>query len=574
MGNVRRCFWLGQSRVANFFKLPRLFVIAIVLALTGCASIPTSGDPQAFNVVAPVEEQIDQTGDGPKEDSSPEELLNDFFRACAAGASDGYAVAKQYLLSEAADSWQPRETVMVYSPGNEPQIELGETGTDLKENITVRTTTNASLNSMGVLVAAGPVETKVEFELGRNADGQWRISKLEDGVFLSESSFSAGFQLNQVYFLSADQQSLVSDPRWFPRKRLASYLMQALLDGPSEQIKAAVSTAFDNSMRLPTQGVEIDGQTANVDLIGDFAGGDEARALISWQTEATLTQVNGIQDVQITINSVKLASMELPHGIVPSLDTAVGIQDGAIVLSNADSWAEIVPAEVVGENPANPAQGPTEDSVIAWVVNQNELRVRSRNSAVSIYEVTGASLPSVDRWDWVWTTSADSQGKIYLANTSGVRKELALPDGMQNHVKKVSVSPDGTRVVFFLDGVNESNVWIGLVIRNSVGDPQEISQMEPITNIGTDSIDLTWAGPNNLVLLSQLIETRQTLTVFPLGGIPDSSVITAKNPVERVTAGSLVSKIYLQSGDGQLYSRVGVTWRQLGDTVADVNFPG
>lgn len=558
--------------------------MAISLAIGGCAALPTSGEPQSFAVSRRPAQPIDQTGFGPQADSSPEQIISDFLRACAAGADDDYATAREYLLPDAASGWRSGAGVLIYPADEELQITAAKVPADIEDPSATKKATGdpsqvqlvlgtrviGQVDQSGILTDTADTTAQVEFTLVKTPDEQWRISALDDGIVLSQYAFLSAYQSANLYFLTVDQESLVADPRWFPRKRLTSHLVQGLLAGPSDQLRSSVYSTLNDSLRLPTQGVETEGQIARVRLVGELAQGERTREKLSWQLTATLEQVVGVRQVEIEVNSVLLEPTPSPFGPAYELDVAVGIEDGSIVTGEGDVWERLVPAEEAGQAASNPARGPISDPTVAWLNGDSQLRIWSRGSIVRAFDFETVAPPSVDRWGWVWTATGQA-GKITVIGPDSGKQELSLSGRTEAVVTKALVSSDGVRLLLLGAKGDSQLVATAIIRRDERGAPVGIDRIEPVPQAGEGVLDIAWAAPGTIVILSRTTDGTE-LTIAPLGSF--SQTVKAQPGAVRLAAAPVAGRIYLQTDDDRVFMRVASLWREVDTSVSDINFPG
>lgn len=544
----------------------RALVLVGALFLGGCATMPTSGDPQAFEVAAPNTEPVEQLGFGPVRNSTPERIISDFLRASAAGSTDDYLTAKKYLKDDLASSWNPRAGVLIYPTEQTPGLRLEMTGTGTA-TVYLETEVTATLDEEGVLSPGQATTVELSFDLVRSVDDQWRISRMDDGVILSKANFQAVYQAQQLYFLAPDQESLVPDPRWFPRRRLASHLVTGLLAGPSEQLAPAVYSALSGSLTLPTQGVEVDGQTVRVNMEGEVPGDRRTQENISRQLSATLFQMTNVTEVVTQINSVLLPATPDPFSASLELDAAVALSDGAIAVSAGEGWSPVVPAELVGPDAKSPARAPIADGAIAWI--QDGISVWD-GTEVHHVELAAPTAPSVDRWNWTWTSSGEASGVVAI-NSRGESVELALPQGVSTQIRKVVVSPDGVHLLVLVDGADGLQAMNAVVVRDPLGAPQSIDQIDLVSLAGAGLVDGDWAGSTQMVFLAGHGEERE-VRIVALGGF--AQVLGAPSDTIRVSAGGQAGRILLETATGQYYSRSGGVWRSLEARVSAISYAG
>ncbi len=94
----------------------RLFALLLALMLlAACTSLPTEGPVNATRAPTGTNQTIGFHAAGPREGSTPEEIVQGFLTASAAGLSDDFEVARQYLSPRASELWRPLEVVRIYS---------------------------------------------------------------------------------------------------------------------------------------------------------------------------------------------------------------------------------------------------------------------------------------------------------------------------------------------------------------------------------------------------------------------------------------------------------------------------
>jgi hypothetical protein len=90
-------------------------IVVAVLALSGCAGIPTSskvhyGDEISQDTSTQFVRVIARP---PSLGMSPEEIVRGFLDACA-DPSENYGIARKYLAIESADMWNPLTGIAIY----------------------------------------------------------------------------------------------------------------------------------------------------------------------------------------------------------------------------------------------------------------------------------------------------------------------------------------------------------------------------------------------------------------------------------------------------------------------------
>lgn len=546
-------------------------LLAVATLLSGCVSMPTSGEPRAFDIAAPETEPVEQLGFGPERDSPPERIIADFLRASAAGASDDYLTAKQYLDSARAVSWDPLGGVVIYPTDRAPQIRAESVG-EREARVVVEVALLANVDNQGILLHGEETHLEIVFQVKKNAANQWRISGLADGTVLSQASFQSIYQGMQLYFLAPDQETLVPDARWYPRRRIASYLVNGLLAGPSERLAPAVYSALSSSLTLPTKGVEVDGHVAYVDMEGELPTSVRGVENTSRQLGATLMQLANVTSVKTRINGVVLPEAPDPFGERQELESSVGLSDGALLITEGGRWVTLLSAEEVGEDPRSPARGAAANPVVAWLNGDNTLswwHLESEQPPVRV-ELDSPTPPSVDRWDWVWSSSGNEAG-VRAFGPDGTEVALPLPLGLSDAVKQVRVSPDGVYVFLLLSEDEETAPYTAVVTRDSAGTPRSLSGLEGFGQTEGEVLSGSWAGMNSVVLLTANGDQRNVLLAAPGGFAQD---LAAPPDAVRVSAGGQVSRVLLEGEDGNYYTRSGGVWRPIEEPLVQVSYAG
>ena len=272
-------------------------VAAVLLALAGCAEIPRSGPVDRVSPSTNSEPPIGLSAQPPAEGATPEQIVNGFLLASQAGLDDDFSVAREYLHADAASNWKPLAQVRVYPNSQNIALNTLDSGA-------VRATVGAhgSVSSQGIFTeAANDAVSTSEFSLAKNANGQWRIVSLDDGIFLSENIFSQKFAEIPLYFLSSDSSSLVADLRYYPKKSFATNAINGLISGPSQWLADGVHTAIPAGTQL-TKTVDVANGEASVDLSSQaLSASSSQQALMIAQIRHTLGTSNDVRSVKLTV---------------------------------------------------------------------------------------------------------------------------------------------------------------------------------------------------------------------------------------------------------------------------------
>jgi len=357
-----------------------MLVLALLLTLASCATIPDSGPVVSGDVINndPLDGVFQLSPEGPKAGQSPTEVVKGFL-AASAGYSDDHAVARSFLSSQVRLNWRPDASVTVYrsldalsahqlsagvevtdeptpqpsvtaapgvaaaagsitaAPGRSTQADAeagvaGAAGASVDQDVAevvIRTPAIARIDGEGRYSVVAPgAKDEVHYYGLVLVDGQWRINSLDDGILITRNDFSVTFKPYSVYYPDPQGDYLVPDTHWFPSSpgspELPTALVRALLEGPPDWLAPAVSTSVPAGTEMAVSAVVVDGGVASVDLTSAARlADDRERQLLLAQLETTLGQLGTISSVRVTVDRV---TYNIPEGSgpQPTADPSVG----------------------------------------------------------------------------------------------------------------------------------------------------------------------------------------------------------------------------------------------------------
>lgn len=537
-----------------------LALLALLTLLAACTSLPTEGPVNATRAPTGTDQAVGFHAAEPREGSTPEEIVQGFLTASAAGLSDDFEVARQYLSSTASELWRPLEVVRIYSDSRPP--------------VTTRTDTEAvrlNLGSEGSLQQDGRFEPSspdavitTEFSLARNAEGEWRIIDLDNGLLISSTLFTSQYSRAVLHFLTADSQYLVPDLRWFPQNTYATLATTQLFDGPVTWLADAVRTAIPPGTALGNRGITISGGSATVSLNDEVLSvTGYQRALFSAQVEETLAVLPNVQTVELLVEgtpwSVGQTAALSPYPLVdPELIVNVAgrpsfYRDGSAVSLRMSEVPTDLDALAVGYGENAPAVGISGNSLVG-LTNRG-------GSPVTLLEGTDLAAPSVDIYDWVWTASADRAGTVTaLANEQRVDLSVSLPKG--GIIESIHISREGARAVFVWRSDATTHMSVAAINRGGDGAPVDIGELIDIGAGLEQILDVAWIDETTVAALATLPGgTSAGIYSVPIGG--PISAITEVNGAVSITAGAGERSLILATENGQVLERSGGGWRLL-----------
>ena len=303
-------------------KRPLVLAALACVILAGCTSLPRSSAPAPFDVSSRDGSGVQFSAEGPSDGSDAATLVNDFLLACAAGPQDDFATARLFLSASSARTWQPDTEILLYDTDTTPAITAGsETASQV--DVTVSVLGVASVDSSGVLTRVDASTASHTFTLVRE-DGQWRINAPDNMVLMSRAAFTASYSLVNLYFPTQEGSDLVADPRWYPSRRLASYLLAGLVAGPSQALAPVTANAIPAGTTIPSHGVDVSDGVAHVELNAVMPASEGGRESLAWELTRTLTQAADVSQVSVSLSGETLEASDPPAGPTYSLDTLVG----------------------------------------------------------------------------------------------------------------------------------------------------------------------------------------------------------------------------------------------------------
>lgn len=551
----------------KYLRVP--LAMGLVISLGGCASLPSSGPVNESAPDVPTGPILSLTAAGPSQDATPRQIVEGFLRACSAGMSDDFTVARSFLGTDTASAWKPNQQIRIYASDSDLSITEKSDG-----SFTVKVAALASVDEDGRYTPAGS-DSKItaSFSLARGADMQWRISSLDDGLILSASSFDTGYVAAPLYFLTPDRAALVAEPRFYPRRKLAGYLLSGLLQGPPEDLNGIVTTALPAAGLSAGDGIEIQDGIARVSLPGDLHGFDAStRENIYRQLEATLRAVAGISDVSVTVNGVFLDRGETPspRQVVPTYPLM--IHKNSLVLRENDQDRVLLSAQSLGEMGISaPAWGGGDLPIVYLDKSHKNLFIIQNGVPVSLGSSDVWAAPVVDRRGWIWTAQGKVNPHLDLIFGDGTRKTVNVPWNSESQIKKLAISADGTRIAAITSRDSTSAVMVARIARDVNGTPVSLENNVQIPVKNEQLFDIAWTGRYSLGILSGAGQKRQIDTV-PIFG--PAKTISALDNAVAITAGTEEYSMLLATSNNALYARRGANWVKLLDDVRDPSYPG
>jgi hypothetical protein len=578
-----------------------LLVLAGLLGAAGCVKVPTTGPIEKVEGQQPgCQNCVNVVVAPPAAGDKPSDIVEGYLRATS-NYQPNYSVAKQFLSQMAAEKWSPETGVRIYR---------GTPAAIAKPDNTVRLTGQlvGELNADRTYVARDQA-LQVDFPLVQE-NGEWRIDKPPPGLMVAEYSFTSFYQPYDLYFVG--NGSLVPDHIYLPAlsnpANVASALMKALLKGPSDWLKPAVTSAIPPNTSLSVDSVTITDGIAEVPLSDSvLALPDPQRSLLAAQIVYTLRQVGGVKGVVIKANQ---QPYRVPEGDPTSLTISVDAisraidpvpfvsEDQLYAVSNGAVSLVRTTAEKPAMEPLKGPLGPGAYQVDALAVSATNTdlavttggRTTLRRAPAGepstpttlLSGVTDLLRPQFTRFDEIWALGRQGGRQRMWMSTDDKPVEIntqVLQD--RRDVTAFKISPDGTRMALVRSTERGSELGLARIIRSgkdkimvdgwrALNTAQ--NNMPPIRTIA----DVAWLDGNELLVLGT---TYNDSAHTPYRVVEDASRITAEGEPQNWDANELAvlpgtQTVIIVGRTGQTWKDDGSRWLPFLKGVSTVAYPG
>ena len=540
--------------------MKRILALALsLIMLSGCAQLPTSVNIKSGpELVAP--EAVDFSyyiPTGPSDDETQQEIVSGFL-AAGTGPQNDYSVAREFLTAEFAQRWNPTGEVLIRdgAPGFTP---TGES------SLLVDVRVGAVVDEHGRYQEnLEPEQSTLRFTLQRE-NGQWRIASAPNLTVVTSPVFSVVFNPFQVYFYNNTQNALVSDVRWFPsRASTGTKLVNALLDGPSSHLAQGVTSAVPAGTKLTIDAVNVVDGVAQVDFDSTALEADALeRRLMLTQLRATLMQLVGVNDVQVSINSS-------PQDIVPANLRSTSVGGAAFYLRSTGIYRVTGTNDTVIRGTAGFVDA---DSVTFFdVIDDGDWLAYATSEGVTMVNNTGLSGRSelvskqrsisslfFDSYGYLWVIPKSGTQPIEVISKTGERKYLF--DKTPGVRGKARISPAGARIAV-IETSQPSRVNTYSISRDLVGWPIKLTQGGFVhTSIGA-VISFSWQSADTLRVLEETSSGLTSISDYPITG-PRSQLSIPPITGTEIYTGTAGLSTYLVADNGEVWVLTGSAWRRV-----------
>lgn len=466
--------------------LSTIAVLVLVVAVGGCESpfaLPTSGEVHSFARSGKRTQRVFTSPHGPEDGAQPDSIVRGFLAALPAGPqSDGFAVAREFLTTMAANSWTPMRRVLVYDsdPTVERKAQTMSSGGQEKQS--TQSLVTVSLNVVGQIDASGvysasqsPGMQRLDFRLVQ-VDGQWRIYDLPPGIAILQSDFSMVFKQVTLYQPDGNGDSFIPDVRWFGWRQWRTEAVRQLLAEPPRWLSDVVSHPAGTGVSLASDAVSVVDAVPSVTLSSEVMGLSAAeRAMLVRQLRLTLGDGNVDAKIEVTSDSGNDLS-DADNGV------AIGVESGShgtyAVSSDAVIAIELPSLLRVGVldhgNDVSDFVFASWGGAVARHDGTIECLDADATTCGQLFDGIDVDALAIGRDHEVWASTDDALEVWDKAKETGGRLEAPWLSG--HKVLDMAVSPEGSRVVLAVQAGDDNEIVMAGVKRDKDGTPTGLSE--------------------------------------------------------------------------------------------------
>jgi Lipoprotein LpqB beta-propeller domain/Sporulation and spore germination len=578
-----------------------LIVLASLFGAAGCVNVPISGPIEKVEgQQPPCQNCVNVEVKPPLPGDKPKQIVEGFLRANS-NYQPNYAVARQFLTPMAAETWSPQTGVSIYR-GATSEAANGV-------NLTGRVVGALSRDR-----SYGARDDILHFNFGLvKENGEWRIGRPPPGLMVEEYSFRSFYQAYDLYFVG-NGSSLVPDPIYLPAlsnpANVASTLMKALLNGPTDWLKPAVSTAIPPNTTLSVDSVTISDGIAEVplsDSVLDLT--DSQRSLLAAQIVYTLKQAGGVKGVVIKVNQQPLrvpgadpnSQVISVDAIPPDMDPtspAAGDQLYAVSKGAVKQVAVASNPPTLGDLPGSLGNGFYKIDALAVSVTNTDFAVTTdgrtalRRASITTGQQRSITLPrgvrellrpQFSRYGEIWAVGKQGgQQRMWLIPPGKTKPVTINSPVLQNgDVTTFKISPDGTRMAL-IRHPKTGNDELGLARIVRSDNKIMVDRWRPLDTTQSNMLqiekitDVAWLDPTELLVLGA---ANPTSAVAAYRVVEDASQISSEGGPENSNAVGLA--VLPRTQTAIIIGRLGHTWKDDGnqwqpfvDNVSTLAYPG
>jgi hypothetical protein len=555
--------------------MKKYVIVLISLALVACGNIPKNSSIQEGSILGSVPEGsiVRVIASAPQNGMTPEEIVSGFLNASASSEND-FKIAREYLIPELRDIWQPAEQIQVY----EGEGRLNSTQSN---SVVFTAPLNSVVDGKSRITLREPgTQLEQEFKL-KKVEDEWRINLDFEGLMISRADLNRSFTTFPLWFPDSSLKTLTPDVVVLPKSTTgnATRLMQLLLAGPGENLTGAVRSAFPVGTTLAINSVPISNGLATVSLNETVLTAEPyLREVLSAQIVKTLSRIPEIRTVRINVGS---QSLIVPNTTIRQSTTlwekfspdsnreadALVIQNGKILSINTESTSAISD-DYFNSGRWYAATANRDENILA-AVTEDRTKLVVQNSASEtprrvLIEGQEFRIPHSDIFDAVWVTGVNQisvvqNNRVINVSVDGIDKQNVLD---------VIPSPDGVRALLVINTAYGTELRIGTIVRDDQS--IKIIYVRKLVRDGFSVTQATWQDTEIVLYLDNFSEPASIYSVdtFTRFSKPLYSQIDSRN-----IASVIKKPTYLTLEDGSILERVSGEWISRGNLI-NATYPG
>ena len=504
---------------------------------------------------------------------TPEEIVSGFLNASASSEND-FKIAREYLIPELRDTWQPTQQIQVYE--GQGRLNLNQSN-----SVVFTAPLNSVIDDRSRITLSEPDSQLVqEFKL-KKVDDEWRINLDIRGLLISRADLNRSFTTFPLWFPDSSLKTLTPDIVVLPRSTTgnATRLMQLLLAGPGENLTGAVKSAFPVGTTLAINSVPINNGLATVSLNESVLSAEPfLREVLSAQIVKTLSRIPEIRTVRINVGSQSLIvpntpirqSMTLWEKFSPDSNReadALAIQDGKIFRISTELTSAISD-DYFNSNRWFAATANRDENILAAVTeDRTKLVVQNSSTATPrrvLVEGQGFRIPRSDIFDAIWVTGVNQisviqKNRLINVSIDGIDKQ---------NVIDVIPSPDGVRALLLTNTVYGTELRIGTIVRDDQS--IKIINVRKLIRDGYSVTQATWQDSEIVLYLDNFSELANIYSIDTFTGF---SKLLYSQIGSRNLASVIKKPTYLTLEDGSILERISGEWISRGNLI-NASYPG
>jgi hypothetical protein len=546
-------------------------LLAGLVALAGCGTVPASSSPVQITQVAEPPGDIGIEALPPVAGASAEEVVRGFVDAMAS-TTRNHPVARQYLTREAAAGWDDTDGIDVISADYAPVASADG-------SVTVTAGLVGKVDGAGVFSVGGGQAFTTTFSLVEQ-DGELRITNPPDGLLQLEPDFARTYDQVNAFFLDPTGTRVVPDPRFLVSgDSQATALVDRLLAGPSTAVAAGVTN--------PAGGVElrsnvaVDQQVATVDLTGLPTGGADGLNVLCAQLVWSLDQLDDVRAVRVTVDGQLVDLPGVPD--VQTVDDWASFDPDAVPAASvghyvADGALRTVTAGEAAPGPAGTGQYGLVSAAVTADARTNELgttvavSVTGGTSSLLVGPYGGELAPVLTAASFTVPTVSATREEVWTVRDGGEVIRVPTTGSPQTvsattlpglgPARVFRLSPDGVRAAVVVEGPDGGQLLVGTVVRDD--DQVAVRDLRAVAPDLSQVVDVAWRTAASLVVLAGAGDEDGTVPyAVGVDGWGLGPLSTAGLPAQPTAVAAAPSRAVLVVAGGTLWQLVAGTWSTL-----------